>query len=144
MPLQGAAWAKPPLAGRGRHERNLLRADWIGWKVAPRSGFRVMWVKTVALFAVAAAVKLTLAGFGDARAAPNGGQVVIPESSVEKPGDVRKRAHTNIEIFVPHPRTVLTPPSPGSPGVGPPANLPSRPQTTGAGGGQGASGVQRP
>ena len=103
-----------------------------------------MWVKTVALFAVAAAVKLTLAGFGDARAAPNGGQVVIPESSVEKPGDVGKRAHTNIEIFVTRPGTVLTPPSPGSPGAGPPSKLPSSPQTTGAGGGQGASGAQGP
>jgi hypothetical protein len=116
----------------------------MGRKVVPQSGFRVMWVKTVACVAVAAAMTLTVVGCAAAQAAPDGGHVVIPESSVEKPGDVGKRAHTNIEIFVPRPGTVLTPPSPGSPGVGPPANLPASPQATGAGGGQRASGSQRP
>src|SRR5262245_61703882 len=96
------------------------------------------------IFAVLAALTLTLAGFVDARAAPNGGQVVIPESSIEKPGDVGKRGHTNIEIFVPHPGTLLTPPSPTPPGVGTPASPPPSPQSTGAERAQGASGSHRP
>jgi hypothetical protein len=32
---------------------------------------------------------------------PSGGQIIIPGSSVEHPGDVGIRGHTNIEIFVP-------------------------------------------
>lgn len=78
-----------------------------------------MWVKRVAFFALAAAARLLAAGVADAQAAPGGGQVVIPQSSVEKPGDIGKRAHTNIEIFVPNPGTGLPPPAPPSPGVGP-------------------------
>ncbi len=103
-----------------------------------------MWVKRVAFFVLAAAARLLAAGVADAQAAPGGGQVVIPQSSVEKPGDVGKRAHTNIEIFVPNPGTGLTPPAPPSPGAGPPANRPPSPQPRGAGGGRGASGSPRP
>jgi hypothetical protein len=51
--------------------------------------------QTAALFGVA--LMLTAVGTG-ARADPNGGQIVIPESSVEEPGDVGKRGHTNVEI----------------------------------------------
>jgi len=95
------------------------------------------------LFA-AAATKLTAVGLPDAPTAPTGGQVVTPASNIEKLGDVGKRGHTNIEIFVPRPGTVLTPPSPGSPDAGPPANRPSGRQTTGAESGQGASSPQKP
>jgi hypothetical protein len=31
----------------------------------------------------------------------SGGKIIIPESSVERPGEVGNRGHTNIEIFVP-------------------------------------------
>jgi hypothetical protein len=94
-----------------------------------------MPLETIAPLAVAAAVTLAAVTSAHADTAASGGQVVIPESSVEKPGDVGKRGHTNIEIFVPRPG--LTPPSPG---VGPGAN----PQATGAGGGRGAAGSQKP
>ena len=50
----------------------------------------------------ALAVALLAAGSGHAQVAPGGGQVSIPESSTEKPGDTGVRAHTNIETFVPN------------------------------------------
>ena len=48
-----------------------------------------------------AVVMLASAG-GHAQVAPNAGQVTIPGSSLEKPGDTGVRAHTNIEIFRPN------------------------------------------
>jgi hypothetical protein len=39
---------------------------------------------------------------GYAQAPSTGGQVLTPESSIEKPGDTGVRAHTNIQIFLPN------------------------------------------
>ena len=39
---------------------------------------------------------------GHAQAPSAGGQVLTPESSIEKPGDTGVRAHTNIQIFLPN------------------------------------------
>lgn len=44
-------------------------------------------------------------------------KVVVPESSVEHPGDVGVRAHTNYEILVPS-GGFRTQPTPGSPRAG--------------------------
>ena len=41
-----------------------------------------------------------------AQAPSAGGQVSIPESSVEKPGDNGVRAHTNIQIYRPNRRVL--------------------------------------
>jgi len=54
---------------------------------------------------------------GQAQTAPDGGQIVTPPSGIEKPGDVGKRAHTNVEIFVPNggsapPNSAATPGGP--------------------------------
>ena len=48
---------------------------------------------------------------GEAQLAPTGGQVVTPGSSIEKPGDMGVRAHTNFQIFIPN----QPPPRSGSP-----------------------------
>ena len=50
---------------------------------------------------------------GQIQNAPSGGYIVIPESSIEKPGDAGVRAHTNVEIYIPPGDTGhLQPPSP--------------------------------
>lgn len=54
-----------------------------------------------ALFQVFAAAMLA-ADSGYAQLPPTGGQVSIPQSSIEKPGDTGVRAHTNIQIFIPN------------------------------------------
>ena len=63
-------------------------------------------------------VALLGAGIGYAQVPPGAGQVSIPESSIEKPGDVGVRAHTNIQIFVPNrgPDRAQAPSGNGSPG----------------------------
>ena len=48
------------------------------------------------------ALALLAAGGGHAQLPPAGGQVSIPRSSVEQPGDTGARVHTNIEIFIPN------------------------------------------
>ena len=54
------------------------------------------------------------------RSAPGkGGHVVIPESSIPRPGDAGKRAHTNVRIFVPNEQTEPQAPT-VRPDVGPP------------------------
>jgi hypothetical protein len=70
-------------------------------------------------------VTMLSAGNGHARLAPTGGQVVTPGSSIEKPGDVGVRAHTNIQLFIPD----RSPPGPPSPSRG---------------GGEGGAANQRP
>jgi hypothetical protein len=54
------------------------------------------------------------------------GKVVIPESSVPKPGDAGQRSHTNTQIFVP----ITKPPAgnqPGSQGSGQQQPAPAEP-----------------
>jgi len=51
-----------------------------------------------------------------------GGHVVIPQSSIENPGDVGLRAHTNTRIFVPQRGTQAQPGIPAGAGVVPPPN----------------------
>jgi hypothetical protein len=59
------------------------------------------------------AILLMTASTGYAQVLPGAGQVSTPNSSVEKPGDVGKRAHTNIQIFTPKRSPAGTQPSPG-------------------------------
>ena len=47
------------------------------------------------------AILLLAADTGYAQVPSGAGQVWIPDSSVEKPGDVGVRAHSNIQIFSP-------------------------------------------
>jgi hypothetical protein len=78
-------------------------------------------------------IALLAASGGHAQAPSAGGQVLTPESSNEKPGDIGVRAHTNIEIFrpnrgadggqappggVPGGAQLLPPQPPGTEGVG--------------------------
>ncbi len=58
------------------------------------------------------AVMMLAAGSARAQVAPpQGGQVSIPNSSIEKPGDVGVRAHTNTQIFIPRRRAPTAPDS---------------------------------
>jgi hypothetical protein len=66
---------------------------------------------------------------GHAQAPSAGGQVLTPESSIEKPGDTGVRAHTNIQIFLPNRGGEQRPPG----GVAP-DGAPQAPGTEGAGG----------
>lgn len=59
---------------------------------------RASWLLSFAM-AGGAAVLINLSV--QAQTAPDGGRIVTPPSGIEKPGDVGKRAHTNVEIFVP-------------------------------------------
>jgi hypothetical protein len=59
--------------------------------------------------------------FAVALLAAGGGQVSIPRSSVEQPGDTGVRVHTNIEIFIPNQK---------APGRSP-NQTPQAPRTTG-------------
>ena len=56
--------------------------------------------KTGAIASIAAATLLTVAAQAEPMAA-RGGQVVVPDSSIEYPADIGRRAHTNIRLFVP-------------------------------------------
>ena len=70
---------------------------WYGQNIGRRTPIAVL---AVALYAATAVT-------------PDGGQVIIPPSSIAKPGDAGQRAHTNIGIFVPNGRTGrLQPPTP--------------------------------
>jgi len=44
---------------------------------------------------------LVLPSLAAAQIRPVSGKVITPDSSIEKPGDLGKRAHTNIQVFVP-------------------------------------------
>ena len=44
---------------------------------------------------------LVLTSFAAAQIRPVSGKVVTPDSSIERPADVGKRAHTNIKVFLP-------------------------------------------
>jgi len=48
------------------------------------------------------AFALTAGAEGYGQTPPGGGQVWTPRSSIEEPGDVGVRAHTNIQIFTPN------------------------------------------
>jgi hypothetical protein len=48
-----------------------------------------------------AAVAAAMIANGQAQPPPSGGQVLVPGSSLEKPGDIALRPHTNTLIFVP-------------------------------------------
>ena len=78
------------------------------------------------------AVVMLASATGHAQVAPNAGQVTIPGSSLEKPGDTGVRAHTNIEIFRPN----RSPESTEQPGVtsGPRATVPQPPVVPGSSG----------
>ena len=45
---------------------------------------------------------------------PSGGQVLVPGSSLEKPGDIGVRPHTNTLIFVPKANGTVSPPKTGA------------------------------
>jgi len=57
----------------------------------------------IASFALSSALLLASTGSALAQTVvrPRGGQVIIPSSSIEKPGDIGRRAHTNYKIFEP-------------------------------------------
>lgn len=53
--------------------------------------------------------------------APNGaGHIAVPDSSIVRPGDAGKRAHTNTRVFVPHEQGPLAQPTAPRPKIGPP------------------------
>ena len=60
-------------------------------------------MRAISLQTVAVAAVMALpagAAFADGHALP-GGQVIVPESSIEWPEDIGQRFHTNYEIFLP-------------------------------------------
>jgi kumamolisin len=64
-------------------------------------------------------VVLVLTGLVTAQVRPVSGKVVIPDSSIEKPGDIGQRFHTNIRFFVPaHSLQNAQPFGPPFPGLG--------------------------
>jgi hypothetical protein len=70
----------------------------------------MVWRRCLSFMALMIAL---LATSGVQAQAPSaGGQVSIPESSVEKPGDNGVRAHTNIQIYHPNRRVLGGQPSP--------------------------------
>lgn len=68
---------------------------------------------------VTAITNLSVKGPGDYRGA---GQVIIPDSSIEKSGDIGQRAHTHNRIFVPSGNLGPQPSTVIRPHVGPPAS----------------------
>ncbi len=52
-------------------------------------------------FAAALTVVLVLTGLAPAQIKPVSGKVFTPDSSIERPGDIGVRAHTNIHLFLP-------------------------------------------
>jgi hypothetical protein len=87
--------------------------------IYPKGGKR--WLGVLFL---AVAVAMLSAGSGHAQSQPTGGQVVTPGSSIEKPGDMGVRAHTNFQILIPNQ------PRPGS-GSFPPDHAPQVPGLAG-------------
>jgi kumamolisin len=69
------------------------------------------------LFLVAVAVMFCWASIAAAQVSPRGGKIFVPNSSIEKPTDVGRFAHTNIQVFLPAdaPRRaqIAGPPYPG-------------------------------
>ena len=61
---------------------------------------RRLFVKVRPL-AGAVALGALAAGGAYGQAMPRGGDVIIPESSLEAPADIGIRAHTNLKIFAP-------------------------------------------
>ena len=58
-------------------------------------------VGALASAAVAAVLTLSTSGaLGESRPA-RGGQVIVPDSSIESPDDIGRRVHTNVSVFVP-------------------------------------------
>jgi len=57
--------------------------------------------RRVIVVAITIALSLTLCMQAFAQGAEHKGTVIVPSSSIEKPGDAGKRAHTNIRMFVP-------------------------------------------
>ena len=103
-------------------EKTRLRLSFHGQDIALASRRMLIAALAVALYAATAV-------------APDGGQTIIPPSSIEKPADAGQRAHTNIGIFVPN-RThgELQPPAPGGRhAAGPPTAPVSPAQGTAAG-----------
>ena len=62
-----------------------------------------------------------------AQSPPGAGQVVTPGSSIQQPGDIGVRAHTNIEIFIPNQGATGRQVSPGSGGPGASSPRPTQP-----------------
>ena len=85
-----------------------------------------IWRNGACLASLLAAVALPAAGYGQAQPAPGGGQVSVPGSSIEKPGDTGVRAHTNVEIFIPNRGAGGAPKAPGGDSSGA-ANPPASP-----------------
>jgi hypothetical protein len=93
--------------------------------------YLIKWRMLVVCF-WALTVTTLAASSGLAQVPPGGGQVSIPGSSIEQPGDTGVRGHTNIEIFTPKRAGddaqapsggvgATPPPGPGSAGPGGPA-----------------------
>jgi hypothetical protein len=63
-------------------------------------GYLTKWrILVICFWALAVAMLPVSAGL--AQVPPGGGQVSIPSSSTEQPGDIGVRGHTNIQIFTP-------------------------------------------
>ena len=77
---------------------------------------------SVFVFALIAAAE----GYG--QTTPGGGQVSIPQSTIEKPGDTGVRAHTNTQIFIPKRGPDAARAAPGGTDTGAPARGAARPQ----------------
>ena len=74
---------------------------------------------------------LLAASEGHGQTSSGGGQVTTPQSTIEKPGDIGVRAHTNIQIFTPN----RGPDGTQAPQGGPAGGTPQAPGAERAGGG---------
>jgi hypothetical protein len=97
------------------------------------------WRDRVRAAALVVALALPAASSAQVPPAPGGGQVAVPGSSIEKPGDTGVRAHTNVEIFIPNRGGAGVPSAPGGASSGA-ANAPP----TAAPGAKAADGPARP
>jgi hypothetical protein len=68
------------------------------------------WTRLSVRVAIVAAATIVSA----AAQPPSGGQVLVPGSSIEKPGDIGVRPHTNTLIFVPKANGTITRPQTGA------------------------------
>jgi hypothetical protein len=71
---------------------------------------RRQWTRLSGCVAIVAAATIVSA----AAQPPSGGQVLVPGSSIEKPGDIGVRPHTNTLIFDPKVNGTVTRPQTGT------------------------------
>ena len=75
----------------------------------------------------AAAITAAMITNAQAQPPPSGGQVLVPGSSLEKPGDIGVRPHTNTLIFVPKEIATVGHPPAGSAAPARPVHLRKKP-----------------